>query len=445
MLRARRVRSGAAEGGWASATMGTLVARGATLLMNALAGVVIARQLSPSGRGEYYVLISIAIMAHMIGNLSVDQALVSRWQNAGERAGLRANCLLLGPLLGLVAAMVAAVTVVVTGQPLDGQALAVALMAPAIVVTSTHLGGILGLEGRIGLVTWGSFAGSATQFVLLLLLAGTGRLTIASAVPIWVLSTAVTLGLYLRTCGFSRARLDLRLAVRTLTLGARNHLGLVAIQILSRAGLLMVDAAESAHAAGLFSVAVTLTDLVYVATSSLSLVALSRQADEELHDAAAITAKATRVAGLVGVGATLLLCGTAPVLIPLVYGSDFQDSLLPLLGLAPGALVFSATRPLWTHLLRLNRTGLATGISLSVFVLNIALNLALIPVFGGLGCAIASSVAFVCLGVLQAGWFLRTTGLRLSAVVPGAAEVRSAIAALGRTGKVVARRPAERA
>ncbi|MFI6599001.1 lipopolysaccharide biosynthesis protein [Nonomuraea sp. NPDC050536] len=429
--------------GWGAATMGTLFARGSTLLMNAMAGAVIARQLSPAGRGTYYVVVSIAIMAHWIGNLSIDQALVSRWQNVRDRPSLRANCLLLGPVLGLVAALVAAVAVCMgseTARPYDGITLAIALTVPSLVITSTYLAGILGLEGRIVLVTWGSFAGSATQFVLLLLLTGMGRLTIGTAVPIWVLSTAAPLVLYLRAGRFSRTPVDLRLAMRTLALGVRNHVGLVAVQILLRVDLLMVASAESADAAGLFSVAITLIDLVFVATSSLSLVALSRQADEELEDAAAITAKATRVAGLVGVVSTTALCGAAPVMIPLVYGSDFRDSLLPLLGLAPGQLIFAATRPVWTHLLRLNRTGLATTISLSIFALNVALSLLLLPVLGGLGCAIASSVAYACLGLLQTVWFLRTSGLPVSAVVAGPAEVRAVLAMAGRL--VSRRKPA---
>ncbi|WP_214325882.1 lipopolysaccharide biosynthesis protein [Nonomuraea sediminis] len=434
---------------WGTATIGTLFARGATLMMNAMTGALIARQLSPSGRGTYYVLVSIAIMATLIGNLSIDQALVSRWQNVRDRPSLRANCLFLGPILGLISAVVAGVAVIWgsgTARPYDGITLVIALTMPSIVITSTYLAGVLGLEGRIVLVTWGSFAGSASQFVLLLLLMGTGGLTIGTAVPLWVLSTAVPLLLYLRGGRFRRVPLDLGLAVRTLTLGVRNHVGLVATQLLLRVDLLMVDAADSAQAAGLFSIATTLIDLVFVATSSLSLIALSRQADEELADAAAITAKATRVAGLVGAVSMAVLCGAAPVMIPLVYGADFRDSLFPLLGLAPGLLIFNATRPLWTHLLRLNRPGLAATISLSVFALNAALSLALLPVLGGLGCAIASSVAYACLGILQTVWFLRTTGLPVSAVVAGPAEVRAVLAMAGRLASrrkppVLAERP----
>ncbi|WP_327089372.1 polysaccharide biosynthesis C-terminal domain-containing protein [Nonomuraea sp. NBC_01738] len=416
--------------GWGSATAGILAARAATLAMNALTGVVLARQLAPSGRGTYYVLISVAIMAHMIGNLSIDQALVTRWQRAGERPALRANCLLLGPLLGMVAAGVAAVAATTLGS-YDGESLAIALLAPAVVITSTLLAGVLGLDGRVALVAWGSFAGSATQFILLLALAGSGRLTVAAAVPIWVLSTVVPLALYLRG-GVRLADADPALALRSLAVGARNHVGLVAIAVMLRVDLLMIDTAESARAAGLFSVATTLIDLVYVATSSLSLAALSRQATAEDGDAAEITARATRAAGLLGAGATLVLCGTAPVLIPLVYGADFRDSLAPLLGLAPGLLVFAATRPVWTHLLRLNRTGTATVMALSMFGLNVLLSLLLLPRFGALGCAIASSVSYGGFGLLQTAWFLRASGLPVSAVVAGPAEVRALLGALRR-------------
>nr|WP_246497187.1 polysaccharide biosynthesis C-terminal domain-containing protein [Sphaerisporangium rubeum] len=136
-----------------------------------------------------------------------------------------------------------------------------------------------------------------------------------------------------------------------------------------------------------------------------------------------------------------VLCLTAPVLIPLVYGAEFRDSAVALFGLAPGVLLYAVTRPIWTHLVRLDRPGTATGIAVLAFALNAALALALIPAFGMLGCAIASSIAFACFAATQTAWFLRATGLPLSAIVPGPREVRAVLRILARVRQRLATRP----
>lgn len=432
--------------GWGTAALGTLFARAATLVMTMCSGVLLARQLAPAGRGTYYVLLSVAIMSYFLGNLSVDQAMVSRWQHAAERPALRANSLVLGPVLGSIAALAAGTVAVTSGAvgtvtSSEPFLLAIVLLTVPVNVTCTYVSGVLSLEGRIRLVTWGSFGGSATQFVMLAFCSATGSLDIATAVFIWMLSVVVPLALFLGLGRFSVICRDARLAVRAVMIGLRNHLGLVAVLLLMRVDVLMVNTLASPAAAGLFSVAVTLVDLVSVATLSLSLVGLARQADQDISDAARVTATATRLAGLVGVVAMAVLCLAAPVLIPVVYGPEFADSAVQVFGLAPGFLVYAATRPIWTHLLRLDRPGKATGIALLAFALNAVLAVALIPVMGVLGCAIASSIAFACFTAMQTVWFLRATGLPITSVVPGPAELRAVAGALARVRQRLEAKP----
>jgi len=65
-----------------------------------------------------------------------------------------------------------------------------------------------------------------------------------------------------------------------------------------------------------------------------------------------------------------------------------------------------------------------SAISVTALVVNVVLNLALIPAYGIVGCAVASSIGYGLLGGLQVAWFLRATGLPARVLLPGRAEVR---------------------
>jgi O-antigen/teichoic acid export membrane protein len=122
--------------------------------------------------------------------------------------------------------------------------------------------------------------------------------------------------------------------------------------------------------------------------------------------------------------AIALMCLTAPVLIPLIYGSAFRGAGPALIALAPGLLALGATNPVRTYLFRLSRPGPMSLMFIAVMAVNVSLNFALIPRFGIIGASLASSVAYTLLASTQTGWFVKATGIRPSDLIPGPAEIR---------------------
>jgi O-antigen/teichoic acid export membrane protein len=120
-----------------------------------------------------------------------------------------------------------------------------------------------------------------------------------------------------------------------------------------------------------------------------------------------------------------------------VYGKAFAGSVPSLIALAPGLLALGATRPIGAYLLRLDRPMLASSMSVAALLVNVALNFALVPFFGIVGSAVASSIAYVTLAALQAAWFVRASGVSPRDLLPGPAEVAYA---RGRLGLSAARR-----
>ncbi|MBG6092239.1 lipopolysaccharide biosynthesis protein [Actinomadura viridis] len=404
----------------------TVTTRVVSLLLSGVSGIVITRALQPEGRGAYYVVVTIALIALSIGHLSVAQSHVWMWTEAGHRPAITANSAGLGLGVGALAALTTAGVVLALGPgtvPAPGHGdLAWALAAIPFAMAVLYLNTVLVLKSRVDVVNRGAVLGASVQCGLLVLLAVRG-ISPGQAVMVWALSMIVPLAVLVPA---ARPRLrhgDLGLARLAIGKGLRYHTGLAALFLLFRTDVLMLDRMTTAAAVGLYSLAVTVAEQARLTTDAIAQVVLPRQIDTGHDEAAAVTARATRFTALFALGSVVAICAAAPVAIPLVYGSAFAGAVPALLGLAPGLLFLGATRPIGAFLLRLDRPLLGSAISVAALVLNIVLNLWLIPAHGIVGAAAASSVAYAMVALLQSVWFLRATGAPLRSLLPGPGDL----------------------
>jgi O-antigen/teichoic acid export membrane protein len=121
-----------------------------------------------------------------------------------------------------------------------------------------------------------------------------------------------------------------------------------------------------------------------------------------------------------------------------VFGEDFRGSIDDLRVLAFGAFGMAALKLLGNALTAQRKPLLATaGVAIALAV-GVALDVVLIPSFGGLGAAIAATIAYSVGGFAIAIIFARTLGEPLRRLVPRGGDVpwlwRHARRALGRPG-----------
>lgn len=120
----------------------------------------------------------------------------------------------------------------------------------------------------------------------------------------------------------------------------------------------------------------------------------------------------------------LVFIAAAPILCVTFFGESFRGSIEDLRVLVLGAFGVVAVKQLGSVLTGQGKptlASLAIGIS---FVVTIILDIALIPPFGGLGAAIASSVAYTVGGIAVAVIFTRTLGGGFGALVPRRSDFR---------------------
>jgi O-antigen/teichoic acid export membrane protein len=181
-----------------------------------------------------------------------------------------------------------------------------------------------------------------------------------------------------------------------------------------RATLFVVERVHGLEAAGVYSVAVQLAELLWVLSAGVSAAAYHR-----LHGdgAARLALSAARWGIALALVAAPLLALAAWWALPVLLGPAYAAARGPLLWLLPGVVVYAGASALsawFTH--GLGRPGWAARIAALSLAVTMGLSFALVPALGATGAAIATSAGYaLAMGV--ALWsFLRAAGLPAAAV-----------------------------
>lgn len=415
-----------------------LVARVTTLTLGFLASVVVTRSLSPEQRGTYYMAIAVATTAMALGHLSLEQAQTALWVDERDRTSLEANSIPMGLLVGAVAATAAMGVVPLIQQSArlpDMWLLATACAGVPLGVGVLYTSNIVLLRGRARVAGRAALLGAVVQCVPLVLLGATGRLTIHTAVAVWTISSGVSLAVLITRGGLFTGRADTRTARTTLSLGLRLHAGSAAYFLLQRSDVFLLNALSGPGEVGIYSLAVTLAELSRILIDVVCQVTLARQFDGR-KDSTEVTAAITRFVVLLAIASAFVAISLAAVLVAPVYGVAYADvdSLIALL--VPGVLVTAASRPVITSLLRSGSTRWMVISNVTALIVNVGLNLVLIPTWGAAGCAVASTIAYVGLAALHVTASVHLTGLPWRRLLPRGADLTELAKRAGRGGPI---------
>ena len=120
----------------------------------------------------------------------------------------------------------------------------------------------------------------------------------------------------------------------------------------------------------------------------------------------------------------LALALVATQAITLLYAEKFGPSIMALLLLLPGIVVFSIANVLAAYIAGIGRPGLNFWVSGVSLVVTIALDFALIPKLNIVGASIASTVSYSVSALMLIVFFIRETGAPLrQLLVPTSEDV----------------------
>ncbi len=307
----------------------------ATLVVNLLTGIIVARLLGTAGRGELAAILAFTQVATWVFAMGCSQAASFHIARHPEQGGVLIGTWLL--LLAPFAALAVAASIALLPLALSAQRDAVVTMAQLFSITIAGAlimellnGAILG-DHRFLLWNWLRLAQPAGVAALYVVLWSTDALTVSSALIVnAVVAVVLVVGVGLWALRrFGRPRADAKLGRSSLWYGFRVHGSNVSGTVNARLDLVIIPAFVSASGVGLYSVATNLAAIV--GTLAGTVVALVLPAAARRAERGAETVVASMYAalgtGLLGAVAIGLL---AEVTLRLLYGEDFVAATGPL-------------------------------------------------------------------------------------------------------------------
>lgn len=411
----------------AAGTFGTNLAVALLSLVNVL---IVARAIGATGRGDVAFLITIAALAGFFGTAGVQE---SNANIGGAEPALRPNlatnsvvfALGFGAIVALaIAALVVAFPAV--GGDVPQNLLWITLAFIPVIILKTYLSFLVQSDYHFAITNAAWLAGPMTTAITNGALALLGHLTVTSAIAAWlggqVLGTVLLLRFVAKRIHFGRP--DVRLARRSITFGAKAHVGHTLEIGNYRIDQWFVGAFSGSRELGIYSVAVAWAEVLFYLPGVLVMIQRPDLVRAGPQDAARLAQRLLRVTVLIALPLAAFLIIAAPFLCTTVFGPEFADSVVQLRVLALGAIGITFMALLGAALTAQGKPLLTTSADACAFVLTIGLDLALIPSLNGLGAAIATSVAWTGGGLAMAIIFSRALRTRIGLLVPRSADVR---------------------
>jgi O-antigen/teichoic acid export membrane protein len=417
-------------------TYGTNVAVAVLSLGNVL---VVSRVLGPVGRGDVAFLTAIAWLTANLATFGVQEANANiAGTDPHRRRSLATNSVVFSVLFGLltIAALGALIAVfpAVAGNS-DPVLRWLTFGCLPIIILGIYMRFLLQADYGFGITNIAWLITPVANISVNGMLAAVGALSVASAVSTWlagqILQTAVLVGYVARRAkGFGSV--DRMLARRALGFGARSHVGRVMLLTNYRLDQWILGAVAGSRELGLYSVAVAWAEALWFLPTTLAAVQRPDLVRGGRRDAAAAAALAFRLAALVTIVTAAVLVVAAPFLCVTLFGEEFRGSIDDLRVLVLGATGIVAVKQLGTALTAQRRPTLASIAIGVAFAVTVVLDVLLIPRYGGLGAAIASTISYTAGGLAVAIIFARALGVRQRTLLPRGSDVADLAQALRR-------------
>ena len=376
-------------------------------------GILVAKTLGPAGKGQFSELSLLqGGVASIVGGIgsSITYYLTNARRPLAD---------LLVPLIALLGALslmvVAALGLWSVRAGYDIVMIVFAATAPAIVVLSWQQGLLVGLNQIKSL-------NSQVLGLAVAVLAGTGvALALHRGVTpvLWswsictYLAAAVVAWRALRAASGPRTT-DFRSNLGGLVnFGVRSALNGVMGFLNYRIDSLVLIGYMGAAGFGIYSIAVAAGEALFRISRAVSTATTYHIGTQDLAGSAALTAKSVRASTAAVALAAAVLFALAPWVVQLFYGTRFAAAAPALRILLPGIVVF-ASGGIFSQFFafQLGRPMFVVYVNLLMIVVQTGACILLVPVWGLIGAAAASTATYLIAAIGETIYFCRTTGLK---------------------------------
>lgn len=389
------------------------------LVVTQASGILIARTLGAEGKGLHSVVGLVSTLALIPADLGLSAATI--YMIGRQRVGTQALLSALLPVGAIGALTIAGAlwtsSTFLSGVLFDGAyASTIALLAfglPATLISGWFMGMLRGHNRILTVIVIQLLAALIATGVLCICLFA---LRLDEDSIAWSLNASGICGLFMSAMSLRQQglrfipRFNQRALREAVSYGIRSQLGTILQMVNYRFDLLVANALLGTAAAGVYGVAAGITGLLWQVPNAFGFILLSRSAAATNTDAAQMSVTAARVSFWIVFVASMALIPLGFGVVPLVFGPEFANVGWPIVGLTAGVVMLSYYKVLGSYLSARGRpelTSYAAGLSA---IVTVGLDFLLMPRWGIMGAAIASSVAYTTAAALTIWWFRRMAG-----------------------------------
>jgi antigen flippase len=378
----------------------TILTKGLLLVVNLATGILVARALAPTGRGQQAAM---SIWPSTLSLLFLVGLPISLIYNAGrfpeERRKLFSTAIILATILGLVATVVGefVIPLFLTKYSFEVVRFARFMLVftlPAMLLLLFQA--LLEVQSDFSTSNLIRYVPPVTTLGLLIPLAMLHRLSpysaaLAYAVPMAL--TAMYIGWRVRAQFLLPVRGIASTAKRLLRYGGQSYtIDLLGQFSLQTAQLLVVGELKAAEL-GLYTIALNLSRIVNVLHVSLNVVLFPKASALSTKAILELTGRAARISTGLTVALGLFFMLAIPILLPLLYGRSFTGAVVVTWILIVEVVVSGVTSVLCQAFMATGRPGVVAALQGAGTLIAVPLMLVLIPRYGvvGAGCALLIS------------------------------------------------------
>ncbi|MDQ6780059.1 MAG: polysaccharide biosynthesis C-terminal domain-containing protein [Candidatus Eremiobacteraeota bacterium] len=423
----------------------TFIARMLVTALSLATGIVVAKTLGPTGKGQYSGVLMVVALVMMIPagfGYAVTYALTKLRQPLSQLLPA-----LTVVLVGLTAVACAGAGVWGYLKGWNPLLTLFILAVPPSIILAWQSGIYIGIDRLRNLNVQSAFLAVATLGAVTLTLAllhGSAVGALAASVLCMYGAAAVVVWHVLRLSAWpSESRLVSTLQTMA-HFGGQSSLNQFLGALNYRIDSLILIAMLGTSSFGIYSIAVNCGEALFWLSRPVAT-AVSRDIGVRgLQSSSAMTARVIRVCTAFVALVALVAELAGPWVVDMVFGSRFREAGLPLRILLPGIVVFSTAGVFAVFfLLQVGKPLIVSAVNVAMIVVQSIACVLLVPRFGMAGAAAASTATYILGAVLNTVWFCRASGLRPAEVwIINADDIQLLRSTISAGWQAVRRRPA---
>lgn len=384
----------------------TFATRAVMILIGFVTSVVVARELGPTGRGEYAVATALALTGIQIGNAGLHAS--NTYAVAKDRSllpRLLANSLVIALLLGgfVAAGCFVILRVVPDIGPTEGGLKSFGLLLIPVGLCYLLLQNLLLGVMAVAAYNWIDLVTKLLCLILIGAASTTGKREAVVFFAVGVATQLLGISLAFRhlwSFPLSNFRPSWSLFLAYVGVGVRAYLAAIFAFLVLRIDLLMVKYFLGSASAGFYSIATTLGDALLSIAVVVGTILFPRlTAMKSFSDRRALTYRWSALVAFGTLPIMFVLGAMSPFLIPRLFGPEYQLAVSAFVWLLPGLYTLGIQIVLVQFL---NSLGYPRKVSIAWFfccIANVLLNLWAIPNWNIVGASIVSSICYTAIFV----------------------------------------------